>query len=257
MSDPLNEFAAQLLPAKTLTEIKVLTWNIHKGIGGLDRRYSLERVAAVMREAQPDIALLQEVADGWPGAGRDLQAERLAEMLKLPHFAFAPEHRFREGGYGNAILSRFPIIESHRVDLKIGWRKQRSALQARLRLPGEDRRALIVTNTHLGLAESERRQQLRLLFESEQMLNGHEPALFGGDLNDVFGGLEKRFFSSQGFSRVVPRARSFPAVAPVFCLDGLFARGITLEHGETLRSALARKASDHLPLLAKVRVATK
>lgn len=243
---------SRLPPAETLTEIKILTWNIHKGIGGVDRRYSLERIAQVISEARPDIALLQEVADRWPGAGRDLQAERLAQMTDLKELCFAPEHRFREGGYGNAILSRFSIMDSYRVDLKIGWRKQRSALQARLRVPGEEGRAIVVTNTHLGLAESERRRQLRLLFESRQLMESAHPAILGGDLNDVFGGLEKRFFQAKHFKRAVPRARSFPAAMPVFCLDGLFVRGMEVLGGDVLRSSATRAASDHLPLLATV-----
>ncbi len=238
-------------------KLRILTWNIHKGIGGVDRRYSLERVAEVIRLARPDVALLQEVADGWPPAGHEIQAERLGEMTELEHLAFAPEHRFKVGGYGNAILSRFPILDRFRLDLKIGWRKQRSALQARVLLPGEKRQTCVVTNLHLGLAEVERRQQLRLLFESEQMMTEHEPAVIAGDLNDVFGGLEKRFFSQRGFCRAVERARSFPAYSPFFSLDGIFIRGFTKNHGTVLRTPQTRFASDHLPLLSEVVVSER
>jgi endonuclease/exonuclease/phosphatase family metal-dependent hydrolase len=233
-------------------KLRVLTWNIHKGIGGIDRRYSLERVAEVIREADPDVAVLQEVADGWPPAACEIQAERLTEMTDLSHFAFAPEHRFKVGGYGNAILSRYPILDRFRLDLKIGWRKQRSALQARVLLPGDERRTCVVTNLHLGLAETERREQLRLLFESEQMMSHEEPAVIAGDLNDVFGGLEKRFFSERGFCRAVERARSFPAYSPFFSLDGIFIRGFTKNHGSVLRTPQTRFASDHLPLLSEI-----
>jgi endonuclease/exonuclease/phosphatase family metal-dependent hydrolase len=232
-------------------KLKVLSWNIHKGIGGVDRRYSLERVANVIATERPDIAVLQEVSDGWPATNRDLQVERLSILTEMPHLAFAPEHRFSEGGYGNAILSRFPIIDRQRVDLKIGWRKQRSALSAVIALPSTGhRRKLIVGCVHLGLAESERRAQLRRLFEADNLLQSSQLSILAGDYNDVFGTLEQRFLRSVGFSRAGQRRRSFPAVLPVFCLDGIYTRGMTLLASDLCREGDARRASDHLPLVA-------
>src|SRR5215203_5929284 len=111
--------------------LRVVTWNIHKGIGGVDRRYRLERTASVLASLRPDLALLQEVAEGMPRCGGDNQLEELAEALGMPHFAFGAEHRFREGGYGNAILSRFPLTDSLRIDLTIGQRKRRGLVKTR------------------------------------------------------------------------------------------------------------------------------
>lgn len=238
---------------KGLMDLKILTWNIHKGIGGVDRRYDLMRVAEVIQEIKPDVALLQEVADGWPGAGGDLQGERLCELTGLCHLAFAPEHRFRKGGYGNAILSRFDIIDRYRVDLKIGWRKQRSALSASLRVitPGGPKR-IVVASLHLGLAESERRQQLERLLYDPGLLSEGDPAVLGGDFNDVFGSLHKRF--PQEFGRTTDRERSFPAAFPVFCLDGIYARGFLPLDGGLYRENRARLASDHLPLVTTLRL---
>lgn len=237
-------------------DLKILSWNIHKGIGGLDRRYDLNRVARVISELAPDIALLQEVADGWPPAGNDHQAERLAEMTHLPHLAFAPEHRFSVGGYGNAILSRFPIIERHRIDLKIGWRKQRSALTATLRVPAENpRQKIMVSSVHLGLAESERRRQLtRILSDAEIMAQGG-PCILGGDFNDVFGTLARRFPGE--YARTARREKSFPAAMPVFCLDGIYVRGFVVNRGYVERNPPAHRASDHLPLIAELSLSTE
>jgi endonuclease/exonuclease/phosphatase family metal-dependent hydrolase len=236
-------------------KLKVLSWNIHKGIGGVDRRYSLERIADVIANENPDIALLQEVSDGWPATNRDLQAERLSELTELRHLAFAPEHRFSEGGYGNAILSRFPIVDRQRVDLKIGWRKQRSALSAVIALPStERRRKLIVGSVHLGLAESERRAQLRRLFEADNLLQSAPLSILAGDYNDVFGTLEQRFLRSIGFRRAGHRQSSFPAVFPVFCLDGIYTRGMTLLESGLCRDGHACRASDHLPLVASFEI---
>src|SRR6187549_3715027 len=63
---------------RTPHQIRILTWNIHKGIGGVDRRYDLGRTTAVIESAQPDIALLQEVAQGMPRLRLDDQVNLLA-----------------------------------------------------------------------------------------------------------------------------------------------------------------------------------
>lgn len=233
--------------------LTILSWNIHKGIGGLDRRYRLTRVADVINDINPDIALLQEVADHWPPAGRELQGERLTEMTSLRHLAFAPEHRFSEGGYGNAVLSRYPIIDTHRVDLKIGWRKQRSALQALIRLPDESTksgRKILATSLHLGLAEGERRKQLSTLLEHNSLASSGSPTVLGGDFNDVFGSLSRKF--PESYSRAGKREVTFPAALPVFCLDGIWVSGLTIRDGCVHRGKGCRFASDHLPLVAKV-----
>lgn len=239
-------------------KLRVLSWNIHKGIGGLDRKYSLERIADLLNEQDADIALLQEVADGWPQAGGHRQAERLTSLTDLRHHAFAPEHRFKTGGYGNAILSRYPLIDQHRIDLKIGWRKQRSALQATVLLNDADESAdLAVTSLHLGLAETERRAQLKSLFEAEHVATESTPMILGGDFNDVFGGLERRFLQAERFERAVERAPSFPAIFPFFSLDGIFTRDVNNLEGRIVSDRMARQASDHRPLVATIQVPNK
>lgn len=233
--------------------LTILSWNIHKGIGGLDRRYLLTRVADVINDVDPDIALLQEVADHWPPAGGELQGQRLTEMTSLRHLAFSPEHRFTQGGYGNAVLSRYPIIDTHRIDLTVGWRKQRSALQALIRLPDESEsksRRLVATSLHLGLGEGERREQLSTLLEHDGVVSRGSPSVLGGDFNDVFGSLARRF--PERYARVGERELSFPAALPVFCLDGIYVSGLEIHKGGVHRGRGCRFASDHLPLVAKV-----
>ena len=41
--------------------MRILSYNIHKGIGGRDRRYRLERVLEVIAREEPDVVCLQEV----------------------------------------------------------------------------------------------------------------------------------------------------------------------------------------------------
>lgn len=246
--------------------LKILSWNIHKGIGGVDRRYSLARVAEVIATVDPDIALLQEVADGWPGAGGDLQGELLTQMTTLKHLRFELEHRFRTGGYGNAILSRFPLEAPSRVDLKIGWRKQRSALGAHVVLPDAESegaagsegaavsapRKVHAYSLHLGLAEKERRAQLERLLSQEHLREENEPCVIAGDFNDVFGTLGPRFMLEQGYVMAGVREPTFPASYPVFCLDGIYVRGLRIVSCSRYLGPGAKFASDHLPLVAQL-----
>jgi endonuclease/exonuclease/phosphatase family metal-dependent hydrolase len=234
----------------------VVTWNIHKGIGGVDRRYRIDRVVAVLSAIGADVALLQEVTDGLPRAKFHDQAELLAEALDLHHVAFSPQHRFEIGGYGNAILSRFPLHDVHHLDLTIGTRKRRGAVCAHARLSvGSHTRSVALYNMHLGLAGSERGLQLERFLKSDPVTRIHKstPAVIGGDLNDLWGSLGPRFLAPAGFSRAGRTVSTFPAALPVRPLDGLFVRGdVKSAHCECPRDALTRSASDHLPLVARL-----
>ncbi len=235
--------------------IRVVSWNIHKGIGGVDRRYSLDRIVGVLAALEPDLALLQEVSDDLPRSSFHDQAEMLAETLCMPHLAFHPEHRFSMGGYGNAILSRWPLSEVHHVDLTIGKRKKRGVLQARARVrTHRTSRTLVIHNMHLGLVGAEREAQLRRFLASAPFGRLHErtPAIVGGDLNDVWGNLGAEFLVPRGFRRAGPPAYTFPAALPIRALDALFVRGDlhTYRAAHPESTPLTRQASDHLPLVA-------
>jgi len=235
--------------------VRVVTWNIHKGIGGVDRRYRLERVVKVLHAIDADLALLQEVADDLPRSNFHDQAEMLAAALHMPHFAFHPEHRFAMGGYGNAILSRWPLTAQTHLDLTIGTRKKRGVLGARAKVTIDGHtRSLVIHNMHLGLAGSERGRQLERFLSSEPFRNLHEatPIVVGGDLNDLWGSLGPAYLQPRGFRRAGPLANTFPAAFPVRPLDALFVRGeVHLHrHAAPLREGVARQASDHLPLVA-------
>lgn len=239
-------------------KVRILSWNIHKGIGGIDRKYELGRVVELITEVDPDIALLQEVSEGWPKTHFEVQADELRDALKLPHMAFGPEHRFSKGGYGNTILSRMPLSLIQHVDLTIGWRKKRGGLICRVhpREAGHSR-SLVLCNLHLGLAGSERGAQLQRFLSNGALRGMHTntPVVVGGDLNDLWGSLGPKFLAPAGFTRAGKLLNTFPAALPVRPLDGLFVRGdVRVRRCRPLRSALARAASDHLPLVADLEI---
>ena len=233
--------------------IRVVTWNIHKCVGGTDGRYSPQRIIDCLAGYDAKILLLQEVARGIPRLGGEDQVSILSEGLGM-HAAFHPEHCFKAGYYGNLILSAYPLSHIEHIDLTIGWRKVRGAIQGHVRIPiGEHRRTVVVHNLHLGLAGSERAQQLARFCESDSFnhLHASTPLIVAGDLNDLWGSLGKRFLAPQRLERAGTLRNTFPAALPLRPLDGIFFRGsVKLRHFEVGSSRLAKTASDHRPLIA-------
>lgn len=238
--------------------LRVVTWNIHKGIGGVDRRYRLDRTVSVLASLSPDLALLQEVAEGMPRCGLDDQLQELSKALDMRHAAYGAEHRFRVGGYGNAILSKFPLTDSARIDLTIGRRKQRGLVKTRAHAKLEHgTRSVVVFNLHLGLSGSERAVQLERFLACHPFAHLHKdtPLVVGGDFNDVWASLGQRFLEPAGFVRAGKLLPTFPAALPLRPLDGLWIRGgLSVVSAHPVRTGLATTASDHLPIVADLEV---
>jgi endonuclease/exonuclease/phosphatase family metal-dependent hydrolase len=238
-------------------QIRLVSYNVHKCVGGLDRRYDPTRIAAVIAAAEPDVVLLQEVAQKGLWYRHERQVDVLGDALGMPHRSYAVNVRFgpRRGEYGNAILSRVPIADTENLDLTIAGRKARSALHAELRLPLPDggSRTVHLFDLHLGLGEAERRAQLQrfLGMRATTAIHARTPVVVAGDFNDVWGTLGKGLLAPAGFVGPARPPRTFPAWAPVRALDSLYVRGgIELLQLERGRGHTARAASDHLPLIA-------
>ena len=238
---------------------RILTYNIHKGIGGIDRRYRPQRVSDTILHYDPDIVCLQEVDEGARRSNGDRQVDLLGDWVGLRHRTWFPNVRLRnEGQYGNAILSRFHLTDTQNIDLTIGRRKRRSVLHARYRVrtPGTYRsRTLHVFNLHLGLSGKERKLQLERFLQSHPFsgLHSRTPIVVAGDFNDVWGTLGKKLLEPEGFRGTSRPIRTFPAYAPARALDSIYVRG-DVDIRRVYRSQLkvARQASDHLPLIAEL-----
>ena len=235
---------------------RIVTYNIHKGIGGADRRYRLERVIETLKHCNPDVAFLQEVDEDVPRSKHDRQAALLADAVGLHYHAFQRNVHLKRGGYGNAILSRFPLADVSNVDLTIRFKKRRRALVVRCRVRcGHHTRSVVMANVHLGLSGIERQMQLRRLLKSPLIahVSRNSPVTIGGDYNDVWGTLGKRIMQPEGFSSVGGMIRTFPAVMPLRPLDRIYYRNLVqVRHAFASRTRVAQQASDHLPLVADI-----
>jgi endonuclease/exonuclease/phosphatase family metal-dependent hydrolase len=230
--------------------VRLLSYNIHKGIGGRDRRYDLQRVCRVIEHENPDIVCLQEVTANARRTRFENQPRLLAEFLECDDFCFQMNVHYRAGGYGNLLFSRWPWRCRHHISLRRSWRKPRGAQLVVLTTPEGE---LHLAHFHLGLAESERRWQVtRLLEHALFRESAHLPTFIVGDSNDWRNRLATRLalHDFQHVTRPPSHFRSFPAFMPVFALDKLFYRGpIIIREARLVRSPLAHRASDHLPLV--------
>ena len=233
-----------------MNHLVIASYNIHRGVG-LDRRRDLDRIAGVIAEIGPDVIGLQEVIRDAGALDAD-QATYLASKLRM-QLIMGVTRTHGSGTYGNAVLTRLPVLGSSCHDLSHGNREPRGCLRVDVAVGGE---ALHVFNCHFGLAFRERREQLGLLGElmgASAGLGG--PRVLMGDFNEWHRGPITRGLRREFSSPMRRMRRTHPAVFPLFALDRIY-WDVDLE-GETFhahRSRLSKVASDHLPVVARLRM---
>ena len=231
----------------SVPDLSVASYNIHKGVG-TDRRRDLGRTAAVIAEIGADILALQE-ADTRFGTRKGLldldQIRRDLGLIAVPLQDVGAAH----GWHGNLLLVRGGLVqEVHQVILP--GLEPRGALVTDLVIGGQPLR---IVNAHLGLLPASRIAQARALIDKVTAMEGR-PTLLLGDLNEwrdgsgAFQALGKHF-------TIAPARASFPSRYPLLALD----RMMLSPHGDLLDVAahdtpLARRASDHLPIKARLRL---
>jgi len=239
--------------------MRLLSYNIHKAIGVRDRRYDLDRVSEVIAELKPDLICLQEVTWRARRTSYHDQPQLLAERFNSRASNFQLNVRYRRGGYGNLILSRWPFAAEHHVCLRMGWRKPRGAQIVVVNTPEGELR---LGNWHLGLRERERHWQAdRLLRHDHFCQSASLPTFVVGDFNDWRDTLADGPFARHEFDHATGPAssfRSFPAFLPILSLDKIFHRGgVNVRDVRIADSRLAQSASDHLPLVIDFRLEKK
>jgi endonuclease/exonuclease/phosphatase family metal-dependent hydrolase len=227
--------------------LRVMTWNIN-GALGRNPRFDLARVVDYVQRHAPDIVALQEVDSRRArDAGIANPFDVLREALGA-HGAHAHAISTADGDYGQALISRWPLVASSVHDLSYPEREPRRAISAEIATPAG---LLHVIATHLGLSLHERSRQAQVLLG---LVGGVErPTVVMGDFNDwLWRGSVRR-----ALRRVLPRCssqRTFPAFLPLFRLDCIYvSSAVRIIRCRTDPSA--RSLSDHLPVIAEVDMA--
>lgn len=224
--------------------IVVATYNIHYSIG-TDRQFAPRRVAEVIHSLHADVVALQEVGWHYRGQAGVDQFELLAQLTGLTVLqGLSRSHP--NAHFGNAILTHLPVRRSSTLDLSVPLRAPRCALIAELESSGG---AIRVVNVHLGLDPWERRTQVSRLISALDE-DTSMPTLMLGDFNEWRG----KPAYLEAVDRRLPecaKPESFHARRPMLRYDRIYASAhLKLDHARTVHAPPARRASDHLPVVA-------
>ncbi|HEX5701647.1 MAG TPA: endonuclease/exonuclease/phosphatase family protein [Pyrinomonadaceae bacterium] len=238
-----------LVPHAFAKTIRVMTYNIHVGIG-MDKKLDLQRIAGVINKEKPDLVGLQEVDRG---VQRTQRIDEIVELSKLTRmeYAFAFNLPYQGGQYGVAILSRFPIrATEHRLYKNLREAERRGFIRAELRIDG---RVVHFVTTHLDYQHDDGR-----LFEAQQMLASLSdvkgPLIVVGDFNDLPSGqtyqlMRNAFDDAWIDGRGTGEGFSYPADKPAKRIDYIFTR--RTDGFKTKRAWVVNTlASDHIPVVA-------
>ena len=230
--------------------MRVATYNIH-GCVGLDRRRKPDRIAEVLTSLEADIIGLQEV-EGRRSRSKIDQAQHLAAEVGVK-LVEGPLLLEGNGGYGNALLTRYPVLGVERRVFQRPGSQTRGLIDARLEIPWLG--ALRVIVTHLEVRDHRiRSTQLR---EIKHLIDDGKPGptVLLGDLNEWW----NRRLALRSLDRTLHFLHSpatFPARLPLLRLDRIAVRGLrSTDHDNRARrieNRLTRLASDHLPLVAEL-----
>ena len=247
--------------ADTAEGLRVMTYNVHSCIG-LDGKVDIERVARVIAQANPDVVALQELDVGRDRSlGLD-QAQLIARYLEM-EFHFHPAMHMEEERYGDAILTHLPLrlIKAGPLPGLADKPKlePRGAIWAAVEFNG---REVQIINTHLGLQPRERLAQIDCLLGKDWL--GHPdcrgPVVLCGDLNaqpnsQVCRRIAAQLQDSQTVLAQHRPAGTFPSRFAALRIDHIFvSQTVAVTAIAIPGSQLAKVASDHLPLLAQLRI---
>jgi endonuclease/exonuclease/phosphatase family metal-dependent hydrolase len=236
-------------------DVRVVTYNIHRS-RGLDRRSRPDRIADVLAAIDADVIALQEVVG--PGLTGPGHAEAIGAALGMG-WVMAPTREYRRHQFGNVVLSRHPIRDHAELDLSWKTCEPRKSQRVAIELGPGCR--LQVYNVHFGTALLERRYQAPRLAAWVHDRRIHGPKIVLGDFNEwgrgfVSDHLAERL-KSVDLHPHLGRRRTYPGLFPVLHLDHIYFEGdVEIRHIALPRSRRALIASDHLPLVADIRVKT-
>jgi endonuclease/exonuclease/phosphatase family metal-dependent hydrolase len=230
--------------------ILVASYNMHKAVG-TDRRRKPERTIEVLNEIGADVIALQE-ADrrfGSRASALPLQMiEQLSDYKPVPFQARSASL----GWHGNALLVKKSVEVLDKELVHLPSLEPRGAVLADLRIAGTDIR---VVGMHLDLSGLWRRRQAHAILAHLHHRDGDPPTVMMGDLNEWSAnrGCLRDFAHRH---KIADSGRSFHSRRPIAQLDRIMvSEKLEIVDCGAHQSATARRASDHLPIWAKLRPA--
>ena len=255
----------------TGSTITVASYNMSRAIG-LDRRRDPSRVLRVLQEIDADVVALQEADKRIGGRGAAVPHELIDEHGLYRAVPFGVRHKRRLektrqhaerllkvdtrnlGWHGNALLVKphVGIIDVAALDLPM--LEPRGAIMAELLV--NDRPVRII-GLHLDLSGLWRRRQMRAILEAIEERQQKMPTVLMGDTNEwrTAAGCLKDL---NGSYRIAPIGPSFHSSRPIASLDRIIVdECLAIEAAGVHASPSARRASDHLPVWARLALPPK
>jgi endonuclease/exonuclease/phosphatase family metal-dependent hydrolase len=234
-------------------DLRIVTYNIHR-CRGLDRRTKPQRIIDVLAGIDADVIALQEVFG--PSATAMGHAELIGAGLGMG-WVMAPTREIRKHQFGNVVLSRHPIREHAQHDLS--WKTCEHRCVQRVGIDVGLPHLLQIFNVHLGTALLERRYQASRLAAWVHDRRVEGPKVVLGDFNEWQRGIAEdtlsKHLESVDLFPHLRRRRTYPGFFPVLHLDHIYYVGaVEVRHVTLPRTRLALVASDHLPLVADLRI---
>ncbi|MGE0615785.1 MAG: endonuclease/exonuclease/phosphatase family protein [Bacteriovoracia bacterium] len=237
-----------------MTNLRVLSYNIHKGFTASNRRYVLSEIRDEIRMVNADLVFLQEVS-GAHGRHPGNQLEFLADQV-WPHMSYGKNAVYTNGHHGNAILSRYPIIRWENINISAHAYENRGMLHAVVK-PEPTGLPLHLICIHLGLTAFGREKQVQQLARRiENEVEADEPLIVAGDFNDWNQRVSRVLADSLGIREAFrevqgKHARTFPSFFPWLHLDRIYFRGLHASQAQCFTHHPWRGLSDHLALFTE------
>ncbi|MGE3178722.1 MAG: endonuclease/exonuclease/phosphatase family protein [Vicinamibacterales bacterium] len=241
---------AKAAPAPLVPEIRILTYNIHHGEGS-DGVFDLPRLAGVIRSAAPDLVALQEVDEKTERSSGVSQVSELGRLTGLRP-VFGEAMPFQGGGYGVAVLSRWPVLAVHNRPLPrlVPEREPRTALSVTVR-PAAGFGDVTFTSTHFDFGRGNSRD-LQAQAINDMLVGDDETlSILAGDLNSGEDSDVVRIVRRHWREIEVPGPTVMSRSGQlIYRLDWLFVRPASRWRVREARRLEELTASDHLPVLA-------
>jgi endonuclease/exonuclease/phosphatase family metal-dependent hydrolase len=238
--------------------LRVATWNIHKGVRGLgpNRRLEIHDMVHAVEQFDADIICLQEVRRvNHKEAGYFTRWPQLPQADYLAPEGYEAVYRTnahtRHGEHGNALLSRWPVINHQHEDMSDHRFEQRGLLHSEVLVHGAPVHVIVV---HLGLiAASRTRQLVQLAKFMEREIPRSATLVVAGDFNSPLAPVKWAQTAMKSRANAKPhtpeRTPTFPSRLPLVQLDHVFARHAKPTASHVPRGAIWARMSDHLPLI--------
>lgn len=236
--------------------MRVLSYNIHKGYS-MGRTFTLERIRQAIRTTGAELVFLQEVQGHhrrWSKTDWAAQLEYLADEV-WTHYSYGQNAVYDEGHHGNAILSKWPLLDVSNQDISNHGLERRGLLHGRIHHP--ELGGISLGCVHLDLTSLGRRRQMTRLLQWTANHSPEQPWLLAGDWNDWDGQLGREFSKASGADEAFAAydgryARTFPAWWPVLPLDRIFVKGLSVKSARRLSGPPWNSLSDHVPIFCEL-----